>query len=308
MYLEQETYNEIKKSFPINAVELLVFDQNNRILLFKRQNEPARGQWWVPGGRILFGESRKEAAKRLLKDECGLSPSEMAQIAVLEYSVKNTSEKYDQHIISTVFRVKSEVSVVEIDSQTSEYKWADALDWASEVEHDFIKHLLTAQVDKHPASFIHVEPDSPEQKNFIRAELYNVIVGSMAVHCVDLFVRNSKGEILLVKRNNHPAKGEWWVPGGRVHFMELRSTAARRKLSQECGLKGKILRQGGSYDLFLKGEEGALYHVVSTLFHVEAEDLGCVKIDEQSSEYTWMHPDDIRKLSQQEFMHKILEE
>ena len=51
---------------------LLVRDEANRILLGKRDKEPMRGSWVIPGGKIHAFESIAEAAARELREETGL--------------------------------------------------------------------------------------------------------------------------------------------------------------------------------------------------------------------------------------------
>jgi len=73
---------------------------------------------------------------------------------------------------------------------------------------------------------------------YIEEELYDKIKSVMPIPCVDLVVINNQEEVLMLKRENEPAKGLWWFPGGRVHHNETRADAALRKLKEECGLKG----------------------------------------------------------------------
>lgn len=40
--------------------------------LVLRKNEPAKGKWWFPGGRVRFGESMAAAACRKLFEEVGI--------------------------------------------------------------------------------------------------------------------------------------------------------------------------------------------------------------------------------------------
>ena len=40
-----------------------------------RNNEPAKGFWFVPGGRILKNERVSEAFERIMKEELGLDVS-----------------------------------------------------------------------------------------------------------------------------------------------------------------------------------------------------------------------------------------
>jgi ADP-ribose pyrophosphatase YjhB (NUDIX family) len=49
-----------------------VRDEANRILLGKRNKDPQRGSWIIPGGKIHAFESIAEAAARELREETGL--------------------------------------------------------------------------------------------------------------------------------------------------------------------------------------------------------------------------------------------
>jgi len=55
-------------------------------------------------------------------------------------------------------------------------------------------------------------------------------------------VRNEKGELLLVKRNDPPSIGEWCLPGGFIEMGETAREGALRELKEETGLEGEIVR------------------------------------------------------------------
>lgn len=63
---------------------LLVRDELNRILLGKRNKDPQRGSWIIPGGKIHAFESIAEAAARELHEETGL---------IVESAITSTSTK-----------------------------------------------------------------------------------------------------------------------------------------------------------------------------------------------------------------------
>jgi len=50
-----------------------VHDDRGRLLLVQRANEPGRGLWSVPGGRVEAGESDHSAVRREVAEETGLS-------------------------------------------------------------------------------------------------------------------------------------------------------------------------------------------------------------------------------------------
>lgn len=51
----------------------VVFDDAARLLLVRRANEPGRGCWSLPGGRVEPGESDEQAVRREVAEETGLA-------------------------------------------------------------------------------------------------------------------------------------------------------------------------------------------------------------------------------------------
>jgi len=62
----------VPENLPRIGSALLVRDEANRILLGKRNKDPQRGSWIIPGGKIHAFESIAEAAARELREETGL--------------------------------------------------------------------------------------------------------------------------------------------------------------------------------------------------------------------------------------------
>lgn len=56
----------------VPAVIGLIFQQNQRFLLIKRQNHPFKGLWALPGGHIEYGEHISRVAIREVKEETGI--------------------------------------------------------------------------------------------------------------------------------------------------------------------------------------------------------------------------------------------
>lgn len=47
-------------------------------------------------------------------------------------------------------------------------------------------------------------------------EVFKTVVASTPLISMDLIVQNDAGQVLLGYRNNRPAQGFWFVPGGRI--------------------------------------------------------------------------------------------
>ncbi|MGP4957330.1 GDP-mannose mannosyl hydrolase [Pseudomonas helleri] len=73
MLLDYETFRSIVTCTPLIAIDLVIQNRSGDVLLGRRTNRPAKGAWFVPGGRILKSETMDSAFKRLTFEELGRS-------------------------------------------------------------------------------------------------------------------------------------------------------------------------------------------------------------------------------------------
>ena len=106
---------------PIPTVDVII-EQNSRILMIRRKNDPYQGCLALPGGFVDEGERIEDAARREANEETSLS------IHLVDILGVYSDPKRDPrgHLISTVF-----VGIVPNDNLSVE---ASAQDDASEVE------------------------------------------------------------------------------------------------------------------------------------------------------------------------------
>lgn len=107
-----------------------------------------------------------------------------------------------------------------------------------------------------------------DDSNFMPQSLYNQILTAMPIPCVDIAMVH-KGAVLLVRRKAKPAKGEWWVPGGRVLKGEMMADTARRKASEEVGIDchvGPIVHTAET--IFPDGPGDIPVHSINSCFFV----------------------------------------
>lgn len=135
-----------------------------------------------------------------------------------------------------------------------------------------------------------------------------MILRVMPIPCVDLVVENCRGEVLLVRRKNEPAKGEWWFPGGRVRFGEEREASAKRKLNEECGLSTMLkMEELWTLDAILPIQsESRVSHGITTIYAVKVQSGAQVHLDAQSSEFAWMKPAHWKAAGVHPFVYEIL--
>ena len=70
-----------------------------RLLLVQRANDPARGSWSLPGGRVEIGEDDASAVVREVSEETGLR----VHVEKLAGSVRLPLQSGDQYVINDYF-------------------------------------------------------------------------------------------------------------------------------------------------------------------------------------------------------------
>ncbi len=124
----------------------------------------------------------------------------------------------------------------------------------------------------------------------IREALYKKIYAAVPIFCVDVVAEDPKGNFLIVRRRNEPARGKWWVPGGRVLKNEPLRRAAVRKLKEETGIAGRFERTIGLYEFFAQRGPfvGIRAHTPIAVCLVCIAGKGRVRLDRQSGEFRWV--------------------
>jgi len=128
MFLDQNTFSSIIKNTPLISIDLIVKNEEDKVLLGKRVNEPACGFWFVPGGRIFKNETLASAFHRIALGEVGLEDT-MSQAkfhGLYEHFYDNNvfDGTFGTHYIVLSYEIKSACGI-HLNNQHEEYKWFD---------------------------------------------------------------------------------------------------------------------------------------------------------------------------------------
>ena len=91
------------------------------LLFLRRQNSPAKGQWWFPGGRIRKGETLEEALYREVKEETGLQVIKSERVNVY-------SRIFDgRHDITIAYLCNCKGDKIILNKEHTEYRYFKSL-------------------------------------------------------------------------------------------------------------------------------------------------------------------------------------
>lgn len=111
---------------------------------------------------------------------------------------------------------------------------------------------------------------------------------------VDMLVfakKDNTWHVILVKRGNHPYKGQWCFPGGFVEDKELLAKAAGRELEEETGIQVSGFKQLRVFD---EVNRDPRFRTVSVVHYAIIDAAGYeVKGGDDAAEAKWWKIDDI---------------
>jgi len=81
---------------PYVGVGVIVF-RDQEVLLVKRNKEPNKGQWSIPGGKQMIGETVAEAAQRELLEETGVNVDQLLLVDVVDAIIPDVEGKIKYH-------------------------------------------------------------------------------------------------------------------------------------------------------------------------------------------------------------------
>ncbi len=128
MHLDDQKFLEIIDLSPLVSIDLIVYNDKNKVLLGKRANRPAKDYWFVPDGRIRKNEKIEDAVKRISISELGieLSIDQGKLLGGFNHTYPNNYfniKGVNTHYVVLSYQFKINTSKILNDTQHSEMKW-----------------------------------------------------------------------------------------------------------------------------------------------------------------------------------------
>jgi colanic acid biosynthesis protein WcaH len=131
-WIEEPQYSKIKQLMPLPCVDLLIIFKG-RLLLMKRKNNPGKGLWFTPGGRIYRHESLESAVRRVLKEETGLDAHSIYQIGAMSHYWPKV------HTVTIFYKINVSSDKLIMNDEHDDYRWIDKKE---KDLHPYVVHMI----------------------------------------------------------------------------------------------------------------------------------------------------------------------
>tara|TARA_B100000900_G_C20437157_1_gene657465 strand:- start:488 stop:937 length:450 start_codon:yes stop_codon:yes gene_type:complete len=144
--LSNDDFKKVIELTPLIAIDLIIKFEN-KFLLGKRINEPAKDYYFVPGGRILKDEKINDAFNRLSKDELGININleklKFHKVAEHHYKKNYFNDDSSTHYICLSYKYELNINEFNLLNLTKQHN--DVL-WLS--KNDLLENYLVHQYTK----------------------------------------------------------------------------------------------------------------------------------------------------------------
>lgn len=131
-WLSPDCFKNIVENTPLISVDFVIRNINGEVLLGQRLNRPAKGFWFVPGGRILKNETLADAFLRLTKAELGqaieITSARYHGLYEHFYSDSVFGDQPDTHYVVNAFELIIDAVLELPKTQHNKYQWLSEFD------------------------------------------------------------------------------------------------------------------------------------------------------------------------------------
>lgn len=145
MFLSRDDFAQVVRHTPLVSIDLVVRDESERVLVGLRLNRPARGTWFVPGGRINKDERIDDAFLRISQAELGraIQRAKASLLGVYEHLYDDNALEIpgvSTHYVVIAYRLHVNTASLALPvEQHEQFRWMDV----DEIRRDAAVHPNT---------------------------------------------------------------------------------------------------------------------------------------------------------------------
>ena len=117
----------MKRSYPdhpIIGVGAVIID-GGRVLLVRRESEPLKGEWSIPGGMLELGEKLRDAVQREVQEETGLAIEPGEVLGVFDSIFTDNEGRTEYHYVLIDYLCRPISGKAKAGTDVSEVKWVN---------------------------------------------------------------------------------------------------------------------------------------------------------------------------------------
>ncbi|HYG97965.1 MAG TPA: NUDIX hydrolase [Terriglobales bacterium] len=108
---------------PIVGVGAIIV-QDEHVIVIRRNAEPLKGEWSIPGGVVELGETLRQAAAREALEETGLVVDAGKVVEVFDSIYSDASGRTQYHYVLIDFLCRPVGGQIQAGSDASDVRWA----------------------------------------------------------------------------------------------------------------------------------------------------------------------------------------
>ena len=142
----KRTYPE----YPIVGVAAVLF-QGDSVLLARRNKEPGKGQWSLPGGAVELGETLEEALRREIREEVSLEIEIGGLVRLIDRILYDEQKRVQYHYVIVDYWGEILSGTPKARSDISEIRFTDLNRLDDETIHEEVKETILQSSDMRKA-------------------------------------------------------------------------------------------------------------------------------------------------------------
>jgi ADP-ribose pyrophosphatase YjhB (NUDIX family) len=231
-YLEQNDH-------PVIAVDVIILNDKDQILLTKRNVEPQKDSWSIVGERIKIDDDSIEyTIKRGAKEECNIVVEPEYLVDVLANPRIEPPADPRFYVVQVLYVARFVGGTPTATREVSEFAWKD-LDEALQVDLAF-NHRQLLQIYKEAKEKNKLIPAERTKFTEYYGKAFNYVNNAFPRMAIDNIILNEKNEVLLARRSQWPYVGHWDFPGGHIYVNEKVKDCAKREAKEELGVDVEV--------------------------------------------------------------------